>query len=126
MKQYKQTNRQYAKTMRQTMTEAERTLWFRYLYNHKPRFYKQRPIGNYIADFYCSKARLVIEIDGGQHYDEGDNEAYDQERTECLNKQGIYVLRFTNTDVMTNLEGVVVRIQEVVEKRLVERSNPPD
>lgn len=82
---------QYAQQLRKNMTEQERILWFTFLRNHPLRFYRQKIMGNYILDFYCHRAKLAIEIDGSQHY-EDKQEAYDLERTAYLRKLGILVV----------------------------------
>ena len=95
------------------MTDAEKHLWskikmkqFKGLW-----FYRQKPIGVYIADFYCSKAKLVIEVDGGQHFmNEGIE--YDKARDEYMASIGLKVLRFTNTEVLNNIDGVVGIIEQ--------------
>jgi very-short-patch-repair endonuclease len=86
------------------------------LRTYKPYFYRQRIIGNYIVDFYCPKARLAVEIDGAQHFN---TEAadYDRIRSDILSNFGVEVLRFTNTDIDTNLHGVCLRIDDVVKGR---------
>jgi very-short-patch-repair endonuclease len=73
------------------------------------QFYRQRIIVNYIVDFYCPKAKLVVEVDGWRHF-HGKTEAADQKRDEYLKKLGIKVLRYSDTDVLTNLSGVVENI----------------
>ena len=95
----------YAKQLRKDMTKQERHLWYDYLRNCPVRFLRQKVIENYIVDFYCKKLNLVVEIDGGQHY-EDKNIKYDIERTEVLNKYGLEVIRFTNVDIDKNFKGV--------------------
>jgi very-short-patch-repair endonuclease len=91
------------------MTEPERRLWFGYLRNFKHRVLRQRQIDHYIVDFYCPDLRLVIEIDGETHFtDEG--KEYDEERTKVLEGYELHVMRFTNTDVMANLQGICSKI----------------
>ncbi len=97
--------------MRKEMTRAERRLWFDYLASCEHKFYKQRPIGRYIVDFYCAKLKLVIEVDGDSHYENG-AEAHDAERTATLNKQGLSVLRFTNDEVIQYFESTVETIED--------------
>lgn len=99
------------------MTKEERHLWFDFLMNYQPKFRKQAIVGNYIVDFYCVKARLAIELDGSQHY-EDDEIAYDKKRTEDLEACGIKVIRFQNTDVMQVFEGVCDRIDRCVKERI--------
>ena len=107
-----------ARELRKNLTEAEKRLWYRYLRSYKYRVLRQRPIDNYIVDFYCPQLRLVIEIDGESHYtDEG--KMYDKRRTAVLEGYGLKVLRFTNDDVLRNFEGVY----QVIEKEIP--PNPP-
>jgi very-short-patch-repair endonuclease len=98
------------------MTPAERKLWFEFLRYQKPRFYSQRPIGRFIADFYCAKAKLVIELDGEAHFSK-DGKAYDQERSAFLQGLGLSVTRFTNLEVMKNFEGVCSAITDALQTR---------
>lgn len=95
------------------MTDPERRLWFYYLRNLKPRFLRQRPIDNYIVDFYCPDLNLVIEIDGETRFTE-EGKGYDEERTRILEGYGLNVIRFLNADVMINLEGVSAEIDKFV------------
>ena len=104
------------------MTKEERRLWFDYLSHCSVKVYRQRLIGNYIVDFYCAKAKLVIEVDGGQHYDEGANEKKDIHRTQYLVGKGLKVIRFTNLDIRDNFEGVCDTIDEEITRRI----NPTD
>ena len=97
--------------LRTNATKQENRLWYEFLRNIKPRFTRQRIIGKYIVDFYCHKAALVIELDGSQHY-EPEAMEYDENRTAYLNDLGIYVLRFTNSEVDTNFEGVCQAVEE--------------
>ena len=95
------------------MTDAERLLWskVRLKQLNGYQFYRQRIIGNYIVDFYCPKAKLVIEIDGGQHYS-AEGIKRDKLRDDFMGKHGLQVLRFSDRDVFENLTGVVERIYE--------------
>ena len=95
------------------MTRQEKRLWYDFLQKYPVKIYKQRIIDNYIADFYCHSASLVIELDGSQHYSE-QGEAYDKARTEALEKYGLHVLRFSNKDVNENFEGVCIAIDEAI------------
>ena len=81
------------------------------------RFYRQKPIGKFIVDFYCPKAKLVIELDGGGHYDP-DTQRKDTERTNALEQEGLKVIRFCNLDIDRNFCGVCERIDEEIQKRL--------
>lgn len=108
---------QRADTMRKQMTYAERRLWFSFLREYPTPFVAQKVIGSYIVDFYCRKARLSIELDGESHYTEGQKQ-YDRIRTTYLEMLEIKELRFTNTDVVENLEGVCEMIHaEVLNRR---------
>ena len=106
-----------ARTLRKTMTPQEKHLWYDFLKSYPVKIYKQRPIGSYIADFYCSKARLVIEIDGSQHYTE-EGKDYDDNRTEVINQFGVDVIRFSNHDINTNFDGVCTEIDKEIRRRL--------
>ena len=118
MKEYNKNNIPLAKELRKNMTRHEKHLWYDFLCKYVPRFQRQKAIGNYIADFYCAKARLVIELDGSQHYRE--NEASkDISRTEYLENVGSRVLRISNLEIDRNFEGVCRHIDGVV-KNLIE------
>ncbi|HUT85372.1 MAG TPA: endonuclease domain-containing protein [Elusimicrobiales bacterium] len=101
-----------ARALRKNMTPAEKHIWFKYLSNFKYQVFKQRPISNYIVDFYCPKLKLIIEVDGDSHYFEK-GQKLDVIRERALKKYGLKILRFTNKDVLTNLEGVVSVIEEI-------------
>ena len=98
------------------MTDAEIALWvkLRRKQLHGLQFYRQKPLGNCIVDFYCPAAQLVIEIDGGQHYKE-DGTIRDGLRDSYLEGQGLCVLRFSNLDVLGNMDGVIAAIIEHLE-----------
>ncbi len=106
-----------ARTLRKNMTEQERRLWYCFLKDYPIKIYRQRSIGNFIADFYCSKAKVVIEIDGSQHYFE-DGVKYDEYRTQMIEKYDIKVIRFSNYDVNTNFEGVCLEIDREICERI--------
>ena len=102
-----------ARKLRHDPTPAERKLWFEFLSSHPIKFTRQKPLGRYIADFYCAKLQLVIELDGDTHFtDQG--EGYDRRRTASLESERIRVLRFTNKEVMEQFEAVCQRIEEVL------------
>lgn len=109
-----------AKQLRKNMTLEERILWYQYLRNYPVKFYRQRVIGYFIADFYCAQAKLVVELDGSQHY-EAEGLAYDKMRTEFLEEFGLTVLRVPNNEVRNNLRGVCEYIDWLVAKRLQDR-----
>lgn len=108
---YNQDLKKRSRDLRKNMTDAERKLWsvIRMKQINGLPFYRQKPIGNYIVDFYCPAAKLVIEVDGGQHYEEK-NAGYDRRRDEFLKSQGLSVIRFANLDVLKNIDGVVQAI----------------
>ena len=95
----------HARQLRREMTKEERHLWYDFLRNYTPRFARQKLVVPYILDFYCASARLAVELDGNQHY-EDTGKAYDERRTAYLWQRGIQVLRFSNLDVMQHFEGV--------------------
>ena len=95
----------YSQQLRRAMTPEERHLWYDFLQPLPFRFRRQKTIGPYIVDFYCSQAKLVIELDGGQHY-EPEHQQQDQLRDEYLRSLGLTVLRYTNLDIKTNFQGV--------------------
>jgi very-short-patch-repair endonuclease len=102
------------------MTKEERHLWYDFLKTYPVRFLRQKVLGKYIADFYCAKANLVIELDGSQHYkDEG--LVNDEKRTEYLEQYGIKVIRISNLDVLKNFEGVCMYIDNEVKQSLSHR-----
>ena len=110
-----------ARILRRNMTRQERHLWYDFLRYYPVKIYKQRIIDNFIADFYCHKARLVIELDGTQHYMPKGRE-YDNVRTEILEKYGLCVLRFSNKDVNENFEGVCLVIDKTIKERMENNS----
>jgi very-short-patch-repair endonuclease len=113
---YKKGHVERARELRRAMTPAERKLWFEFLRYQKPRFYSQRSIGKFIADFYCAKAKLVIELDGELHSSE-QGQAYDEERSAFLEGLEVSVLRFTNLEVTKNFEGICNRITDTLQTR---------
>ena len=106
-----------ARILRKGMTPQEKHLWFGFLHNYSIRIYKQKIINDFIADFYCAKAKLVIELDGGQHYTE-DGLAHDAERTNILNALGLLVVRFPNSEVDTNFKSVCNQIHSIIQSRI--------
>ena len=117
MKEYNKRNIPLAKELRKNMTPWERKLWYQYLNKYPVRFQRQKAIGNYIVDFYCAKARLVIELDGGGHY-KPDQEKADALRTEALESMNLRVLRICNLDVDNNFRGVCEFIDNEVRNSL--------
>ncbi len=110
-------NTERARELRRNMTTQERHLWYDFLSKFPVRFYRQRTIGKYIVDFYCSKAKLVIELDGGQHYTE-EGIQYDKERSTYLKSLGLKVIRFSNLDIDRNFQGVCEVIRKEVDPYL--------
>ena len=110
-----------AQELRKNMTKEERKLWYEYLNNYPLRFRRQVTFGHFILDFYCTAAKLAVELDGSQHYGE-EGLAKDAERTRFLESNGIVVLRFPNTDVTGNLRGVCELIDLTVQQRLEDLS----
>ena len=102
--------------LRKAQTKEENLLWYRFLRLYPLQFRRQYIIGNYIADFYCHKARLVIELDGAQHYDPGRMQ-YDRARTQYLQSQGLLVLRFSNADVLQRFREVCQAIDLAAKQR---------
>lgn len=106
-----------AKELRKNMTREERHLWYDFLKEHPARFQRQKILGRYIVDFYCAEAKLVIELDGSQHY-EAEAMEKDAERTAFLEEYGLRVLRIPNNEVNTNFEGVCQYIDLAVRQSL--------
>ena len=108
---YNKNLKKLARVLRKNMTDAERFLWskIRRKQLKEFQFYRQKNIGDYIVDFYCPAAKLIVEIDGGQHYSE-ENIVKDEVRDKFLSDLGFRVLRFSNSDVFKNIEGVVEEI----------------
>ncbi len=107
----------FAKTLRKNMTKEERHLWFDFLRSYHEKFIRQKIIGNYILDFYCAKAKIAIELDGSQHYEEKGLKK-DEERTAYLKQYGITVIRIQNNEVSQNFNGVCEYIDLKVKQSL--------
>ena len=103
--------------LRRNMTKEERHLWYDCLKTYPVQIKRQYPIGNYIVDFYCHKAKLVVELDGSQHCEPEEIE-YDRKRTEFLKSQGLYVLRISNLDVMREFRGVCEAVEMAIRDRM--------
>jgi len=114
----------FARLLRRTMTDAERRLWkllrAKQLGGYK--FRRQAPIGKYIVDFVCFKEKLIIELDGGQH---ADQQQQDEARTRWLQSQGYRVIRFWNTEALASPEGVYQLVQEALTSHIVPLDPPP-
>lgn len=99
------------------MTPHESKLWYQFLRSYPVRFLRQKPIDGYIVDFYCSKAKLVIELDGSGHFTD-EAKTYDAERTQRLKDYGLYIVRIMNRDVDANFNIVCQYIDKEVTKRI--------
>ncbi|NES21218.1 MAG: endonuclease domain-containing protein [Symploca sp. SIO3E6] len=94
-----------AKQMRKNPTPAERKLWQEYLRQFPLKVWRQKPIDNFIVDFYCAKLKLVIEVDGDTHFT-AEGMSYDEHRTQTLEGYGLQVVRFTNDEIINCFDGV--------------------
>ena len=108
-----------AKQLRKEMTKEERHLWYDYLRSYPIHFSRQKVLGKFIADFYCAEAKLVIELDGSQHYEDRNAEK-DAERTTFLQGYGLEVIRIPNNEVSRNFRGVCEYIDAAVRQSLSE------
>ncbi|MBR3864945.1 MAG: endonuclease domain-containing protein [Clostridia bacterium] len=115
---YNKKNITLAKNLRKNATPQENHLWYDFLSKYDIRFQRQKAIDNFIADFYCHKAKLVIEIDGSQHYTEK-GKSQDFFRTEILEEYNLQVIRFTNFDIDSNFQGVCEYIDKVVKQNII-------
>ena len=114
---YKGTLIQNAKALRKEATKQENHLWYDFLRDYPIRFQRQKTIDGFIVDFYCASAKLVIEVDGSQHY-EPQGMAYDAERSVFLSSLGLEVLRFSNRDIDREFRGVCEQIDITIQSRL--------
>ena len=108
---YKQNLKTFSRGLCKNLTDSEKLLWskIRRKQIKNRQFFRQKPIGKYIVDFYCKNCGLVVEIDGGQHY-EDKNIIKDQTREEHLKSLGLKIMRFSNIDVLKNIDNVVDKI----------------
>ena len=106
-----------ARDLRRNMTKEERHLWYDFLREYPVKFLRQKILGKFIVDFYCADAKLVVELDGSQHYEQGGLQ-HDAERTAYLEQYGIRVLRIPNNEVMRNFVGVCEYIDLAVKQAL--------
>ena len=105
----------FARELRNNPTKEEKNLWYDFLSSYPIRFTRQKVLGQYIADFYCARAKLVIELDGSQHFtDEGLR--YDQTRSEFLEEYGLEIVRIPNNEINDNSDGVCEFIDSVVKE----------
>ena len=115
--EYERTMIPRAKELRKAMTPQETRLWYGFLKDYPVRFQRQKTISSFIADFYCFRARLIVEIDGVQHYT-AQGKAYDLERSAILERYGLKVIRFTNQEVEEHFRRVCVSIAQTVAERM--------
>jgi very-short-patch-repair endonuclease len=120
--EYNKKNITLAKNLRKNATPQEDRLWYDFLSKYKIRFQRQKAIDNFIADFYCHKAKLIVEIDGSQHYTE-EGKHKDEFRTEILEGYDLKIIRFKNYQINTNFHGVCRYIDAVVQASLSEEGN---
>jgi very-short-patch-repair endonuclease len=102
-----------ARKLRRDCTPAERKLWFEFLRALPHKFTRQKPLGRYVVDSYCSRSRLVVEIDGDSHFNAA-GEQYDAVRTATFAALGLRVIRFTNLEVMQQFEAACARIEQAL------------
>jgi very-short-patch-repair endonuclease len=110
---YDRNLKQRSRELRNNSTLAEKKLWNVFLRNHRLRFTRQKPLCHYIVDFYCSKAKLVIEVDGDSHFTE-EGKANDEGRTLVLEEHGLKVIRFTNQEVLNDIAVVCKKIEDEI------------
>lgn len=107
----------YAKKLRREATPEENRLWYEFLRKYPVRFQRQKTIDHFIADFYCCKAKLIVELDGAQHYT-AQGKAYDFDRTVMLSKYGLKVIRFSNKEINKSFWNVCNQIDLIVRERI--------
>lgn len=122
---YNKNLKQLSRQLRNNMTDAEKQLWVKIRMRQIKgyQFYRQKPIGDYIVDLFCPKAKIIIEIDGSHHL-VGETIEYDRIRDDYLTSLGLRVLRFTNAEVTRNIEGVVEKIGDEIPLEKIPL-NPP-
>ena len=106
-----------ARNLRKNMTGEEKKLWYDFLREYPVRFYRQKVLGKYIADFYSSKAKIVIELDGSQHYEEA-GIISDRIRTEFIEEYNVQVIRIPNNEIKNNFDGVCLYIDNIVKSKI--------
>ena len=102
-----------ARALRKNMTKQERHLWYDFLRDYPIKFYRQRVIDQFVVDFYCSKAKLILELDGSQHYEDLGVKK-DKIRDRFMQENGFKVLRYSNFEINDNFEGVCIDIEQKV------------
>jgi len=126
MERYNPKLKESSRSLRTNMTDAEQMLWYRMRRKQiqGAQFYRQKPLLTFIVDFYCPAAKLVIELDGSQHF-ETEHQAKDHDRDTALTRLGLRVLRFDNRQVLLETDAVLAVIDEVVRERVGIYKNPP-
>lgn len=116
-RKYNKNNISFAKELRKNMTKEERHLWYDFLRSYPVKITRQKVLGRFIADFYCSEAKLIVELDGNQHY-EAEGEKKDIDRTLYLQEFGLEVVRIPNVQIKRNFRGVCEYIDGIVRRRI--------
>ncbi len=106
-----------ARELRKNMTNEEKILWYQFLKDYPVRFLRQKVIDSYIVDFYCAKAKLIVELDGSQHYN-NDGLNYDKIRTEYMEKRGLKVIRIPNIQITSNFEGICNYLDIIIKREM--------
>ena len=124
MENYNSKLKNNARVLRKNMTKEEKHLWYDFLRDYPIKFTRQKPIGNYIADFYCFRAKLVVELDGSQHYSDT-GMTYDSARNNYMEQTGLKVIRISNLDIWNNFNGVCEYIDKITKNRLNRKNAIP-
>ena len=111
-------SRKNARILRKNPTKEENHLWYDFLRNYPIRFHRQYVIESYIVDFFCPKAKLIIELDGNQHHEKNAAIEYDSKRTQDIEKYGFCVLRYTNLEIQRQFKNVCEDINNHVQERI--------
>jgi len=115
---YNSQMKETARKLRKNMTGQEKRLWYDFLRDYPIKWYRQRSIDRFIVDFFSFRAKLIIEIDGSQHYTE-DGLAYDKIRTDILEKYDLEVIRFSNIEIERHFAGVCQAVDQKVKERMI-------
>ena len=107
----------YAKELRKNMTKEERHLWYDFLNDYPVRFSRQKVLGKYIVDFYSASAKIIIELDGSQHFEEA-GQKYDKNRDEYLKEYGLNIIRIPNNEINENFDGVCEYLDKEIKQSL--------
>ncbi len=107
----------YAKELRKNMTKEERHLWYDFLKDYPVRFSRQKVLGKYIVDFYSASAKIIIELDGSQHFEEA-GQKYDKNRDEYLKEYGLNIIRIPNNEINENFDGVCEYLDKEIKQSL--------